>query len=109
MLVKWATKGSCEMVELVYGLHHVTSGGDQGKFLSSGASTWTSPRESKGGGVRGWLYHRCTDSNRRSPGVVKLEVGLHRGCFIRKQEVSRGGEASDEASPQKIGIFRVKY
>ena len=37
-----------------------------------------------------------------SPIVVKLEVGLHQGCFIRKQEVSRGGEASDGASPQKM-------
>ena len=34
--------------------------------------------------------------------MVKLEVGLHQGCFIREQEVSRGGEASDGASPPKI-------
>ena len=33
------TKGSSGMVELVCGLHHVSSGGDQGKFLSGGAST----------------------------------------------------------------------
>ena len=32
------TKRSSEMVELVCGLHHVSSGGDQGKFLSVGAS-----------------------------------------------------------------------
>ena len=37
-----------------------------------------------------------------SPTVVKLEVGLHRGCYIREHEVSRGGEASDGASPPKM-------
>ena len=31
------------MKELVYGLHHVSSGGDQGKFLSGGTSAWASP------------------------------------------------------------------
>ena len=55
------------MLELVCRLHHVSSGGDQGKFLTSGvsawaspqesqsgeASAWPSPRESKGGGARG--------------------------------------------------------
>ena len=49
------------MVKLVCGLHHVSSDGDQGKFLNDGASAWASPRRSK---------------------VVKLEVGLHQGCFI---------------------------
>ena len=33
---------------------------------------------------------------------MKLEVGLHQRCFIREQEVSRGGEASDRASSQKM-------
>ena len=42
------------MVELVCGLHHMSSSGDQGKFISDGASAWASPRESKGGGARGW-------------------------------------------------------
>ena len=37
-----------------------------------------------------------------SPRVVKLVVGLHQGCFIDKQEVSWGGEASDRASPPKM-------
>ena len=32
------TKGSSGMVELVCRLHHVSSGGDQEKFLSGGAS-----------------------------------------------------------------------
>ena len=32
------SKGSSRMVELVCRLHHVTSGGDQGKFLSGRAS-----------------------------------------------------------------------
>ena len=43
------------MVELVYGLHHVSSGADQGKFLSSETSAWASPRESNGGGAKGWV------------------------------------------------------
>ena len=30
------------MVELVCGLHHVSFGGDKGKFLSGGASAWAS-------------------------------------------------------------------
>ena len=34
--------------------------------------------------------------------VVKLKVELHQGCFIREQEVSRGGEASDGDSPPKM-------
>ena len=48
------------------------------------------------------LHHRCSSSDRRGPGVmklvmgllhgsprvVKLEVGLHQTCFIREQEVS---------------------
>ena len=34
-----------------------------------------------------------------TPTVVKLEVGLHQGCYIKEHEVSRGGEASDGASP----------
>ena len=42
-----------------------------------------------------WLHHE-------SPRVVKLEVGLHQGCYIREHEVSRGGEASDGASPRKM-------
>ena len=33
-----ASKGSSRVVELVCGLHHVNSGGDQGKFLSGGVS-----------------------------------------------------------------------
>ena len=37
-----------------------------------------------------------------SPREVKLEIGLHQGCFIREQEVSRGGEASDAVSPPKV-------
>ena len=37
-----------------------------------------------------------------SPKVVKLKIGIHQGCFIREQEVFRGNEASDEASPPKM-------
>ena len=43
------------MVELVCGIHHVSSGGDQGKFLSGEASAWALPRGSKGGGARSWV------------------------------------------------------
>ena len=41
------------MVELVCGLHHVSSDGDQGKFLRGRVSAWALPRESKDGGARG--------------------------------------------------------
>ena len=33
--------------------------------------------------------------------MVKLEVGLHQGCYIRENEVPRGGEASDGTLPPK--------
>ena len=36
-------KGKSGMVELVCGPHHVSSGGEKGKFLSGGASAWASP------------------------------------------------------------------
>ena len=42
-----------------------------------------------------WLHHG-------SPKVVKIEVGLHQGCYIRKHEVSWDGEASDGASPPNM-------
>ena len=62
------------------------------------------------------LHHGCLGSDHRNPGVVKLVMGLHhrsprvveleirlyQGCFIREQEVSQGGEASDGASLQKM-------
>ena len=37
-----------------------------------------------------------------SPRVVKLEVGLHEGCYIREHEVFWDDEASDEASSPKV-------
>ena len=37
------TKGKSGMVELVCEPHHVSSGGENGKFLSGGASAWASP------------------------------------------------------------------
>ena len=40
-----------------------------------------------------------------SPREVKLKV--HQRCFIREQEVSRGGEASDRASLQKMQEGKV--
>ena len=42
------------MVELVCGLHHVSSGGETGKFLSGGASAWASPEESQSGEASTW-------------------------------------------------------
>ena len=38
-----SAKGKSGMVELVCGPHHVSSGGEKGKFLSGGASAWGSP------------------------------------------------------------------
>ena len=69
------------MVKLVHGLHH----GCQ-------SDNHRCPREVKL--VMG-LYRGC-------PMVVKLEVGLHQGGYVREHEVSRGGEASVEASPPKV-------
>ena len=40
--------------------------------------------------------------HRGSPMLVKLEVRLHQGCYIKEHEVSRGGGASDGASPPKV-------
>ena len=74
------------MVELVCGLHHVSSGGDHG-----------CAKEEKL--VMG-LHHG-------SPMVVKLEFGLHRGGYLREHEVFRGGEASDGASPPKVRVGEV--
>ena len=39
--------------------------------------------------------------------VVKLEFGLHQRCYIREHEVSRGGKASNGASPPKMQ--KVKF
>ena len=36
-------KGKSGMVELVCGPHHVSFGGEKGKFLIGGASAWASP------------------------------------------------------------------
>ena len=74
------------MVELVCGLHHVSSGGDQGKFLSGGASAWTSPRESKGGGAR----------NRASP-WMSWSGEANDGVSLWK---SKDGKARGWASPR---------
>ena len=62
------------------------------------------------------LYHGCLGSDHRSarvvkliirlylgsPRVVKLVMRLHQGYYIREHEMSRGGKASNRASPQKI-------
>ena len=67
------------------------------------------------------FHHGCPSSDHRSPKVmklvmglhhgsptvVKLKVGLHQGCYIREQEVSWGGEASDGASPPKVQEGKV--
>ena len=42
------------MVELVCGLHHVSSGGDQRKIRDGGASVWASPCEFLSGGASAW-------------------------------------------------------
>ena len=69
------------VVELEVGLHHGCLSGDH---RSSGAVELV---------MR--LHHG-------SPLVVKLVMKLYQGCYIREHEVSRGGEASDGASPPKM-------
>ena len=80
-LVHGLHQESPRVVELEVGLHHGCLGCDH-----------RSPRVVK---LVMWLHHG-------SPKVVKLEIGLHQGCYIREHEVSRGGEASDGASPPKM-------
>ena len=89
------TKGSSQVVKLVHGFHQ------------------ESPRVVE---LEVGLHHGCLDGDHgcpeveklviglhhKSPTMVKLEVGLHQGCYIREHEVSRGGQASDEASPPKV-------
>ena len=62
------------------------------------------------------LHHGCLDCDHRSLGVVELLMWLHHGSprvvklvmrlhqryYIREHEVSRGGEATDRASLQKM-------
>ena len=36
-----------------------------------------------------------------NPLMMKLEVELHQGCYIKKPEVSRGGEVSDRGFTTK--------
>ena len=72
---------SPKVVKLVHGLHHGCLGGDHGCPIVVKL-------------VMGLL--------RGSPMVVKLEVRLHQGGYIREHEVSRGGGASDGASPSKV-------
>ena len=74
------------VVELEVGLHHRYLGSDH-----------RSPEVVK---LVMKLHHR-------NPRVVKLEVGLHQGYYIREHEVSRGGEASDRASPSKMQEGKV--
>ena len=85
-LVHGLLQESPRVVELEVGLHHGCLGGDH---RSPGVVEL----------VMG-LYHG-------SPKVVKLEVGFHQGCYIREHEVSRGGEASDGASPPKMQEGKV--
>ena len=80
-LVHGLYQESPRVVELVFGLHHGYLSGDHG--------------------CPG-VVKLVMGLHRGSPTVVKLEVGLHQGCYIREHEVSRGGEASDEASPPKV-------
>ena len=72
---------SPKVVKLVHGLHHGCLGGDHG---------WPE------------VVKLVMGLHRGSPMVVKLEVGLPRGGYIREHEVFRGGEASDGASPPKV-------
>ena len=134
-LVHGLHQESPRVVELEVGFHHGCLGGDHRCLrvvklvmgLHSG-----SPKLVK---LEIGLHHGCPDSDYRSPGVVKLvmglhhgspkvmklvmglhhgsprvvklEVGLHQGCYIKEHEVSRGGEASDGASPSKVQKDKV--
>ena len=46
------------MVELVYKVQYVNPSSDQGKFLSSLVSAWTSPKESQSSKVSGWALSK---------------------------------------------------
>ena len=72
---------SAKVVKLVHGLHHGCHGGGHG-----------CPE----------VVKLVMGLHRGSPMVVKLEVGLHQGRYIREHEGSRGGGASDGASPPKV-------
>ena len=72
---------SPKVVKLVYRLHHGCHGGGHG-----------CPE----------VVKLVMGLHRGSPMVVKLEVGLHQGGYIREHEGSRGGGASDGASPPKV-------
>ena len=50
------------MVEVVCRLHHVSSGGDQGKFLRGGASAWALLEKFQSGEAGAWA------SSKRSKG-----------------------------------------
>ena len=69
------------MVELEVGPHHRCLGGDHGNAR---------------------VVKLVMEPHHGSPTRVKLEVGLLQGCYIREHEVSRGGEATDGASPPKM-------
>ena len=69
------------MVELEVGLHHECFGCDH---RSLGVVE-----------LMMWLHHG-------SPKVVKLVMRLHHRFYIKEQEMSRGGKASDGASPPNM-------
>ena len=78
---------SPKVVKLVHGLHHGCLGGDHGCPI---------------------LVKLVMGLHRGSPMVVKLEVRLYQGGYIREHEVSRGGGASDGASPPKVREGEVR-
>ena len=80
-LVHGLLQESPRVVELEVGLHHGCFGADHGCL---------------------GVVKLEIGLHRGSRTVVKLEIGLHQGCYIREHEVSRGGEASDGASPPKV-------
>ena len=80
-LVHGLLQESPTVIELEVGLYHGCLGGDHGCL---------------------GVMKLVMGLHRGSPTVMKLEVGLHQRCYIREYEVSRGGEASDGASPPKI-------
>ena len=109
------TKESSQVVELVHGLHPRSP---KVVKLVHGLHQ-ESPRVVE---LEVELHHGCPNSDHwslkvvelvmwrhhGSPKVVKLVMRLHQGGYVREHEVSRGGEASDGASPPKMQEGKVQ-
>ena len=90
------------MVELVYGLHHVSLEGDQKKSEDVGTNLSASPYESLGVTKKSSRVIKLVIRlHHGRPKVVKLKLELHYGCPNSEQEILRSGEVSTRALPHK--------